>query len=85
MSACFFHRDRCTPTPRALPDLASLHSRAATHFLASALLCLPLTRTSRGTLCARRQDQGWSGHLGLQDYNIANLKAASFVPLPISH
>eukprot|EP00322_Chrysochromulina_rotalis_P031861 CAMPEP_0115876046 /NCGR_PEP_ID=MMETSP0287-20121206/25438_1 /TAXON_ID=412157 /ORGANISM="Chrysochromulina rotalis, Strain UIO044" /LENGTH=148 /DNA_ID=CAMNT_0003331383 /DNA_START=9 /DNA_END=455 /DNA_ORIENTATION=+ len=25
------------------------------------------------------QDQGWSGHLGLQDYNIANLKAATFV------
>jgi len=25
------------------------------------------------------QDQGWSGHLGLTDYNVANLKASTFV------
>jgi len=25
------------------------------------------------------QDQGWSGHLGLTDYNVSNLKAATFV------
>ena len=27
----------------------------------------------------RRHDQGWSGHLGLTDFNVANRSAASFV------
>lgn len=46
----------------------------------------PATRVSTGLGTALdrsnfhpSQDQGWSGHLGLTDYNVANLKAATFV------
>jgi len=46
----------------------------------------PKTRVNAGLNTAtdhsnvhHSQDQGWSGHLGLTDYNISNLKAAAFV------
>ena len=46
----------------------------------------PKTRVSTGLNTAfdhsnvhPTADQGWSGHLGLTDYNVANLSAASFV------
>ena len=46
-------------------------------------ICLPLTRTVSSNRVARSvhhiQDQGWSGHLGLTSFNVANLKAAAFV------
>jgi len=46
----------------------------------------PKTRVSTGLSTSmdhsnvhHGQDQGWSGHLGLTDYNVANLKASTFV------
>jgi hypothetical protein len=46
----------------------------------------PKTRISTGlstsmdhSIVHHTQDQGWSGHLGLTSYNVANLKAATFV------
>ena len=38
-----------------------------------------LTPSLYGIRLLRRHDQGWSGHLGLTDFNVANRSAASFV------